>query len=138
MLQGAFAVHEQPLGMLFQRGVAHGLEHTSLKFNVVIAAEQAGGENGQEAGHGNTHPQGELPEKLAALVPRPRLNLTRFHGVPISACGGKRRVAAPAHGPGQFLDRCAVLPSQFTLSTFRPARLAEARCESSPGLKRLP
>ncbi|MEE4173645.1 MAG: PUA domain-containing protein [Xanthomonadales bacterium] len=31
--------------------------------------------------------------------------------MPISACGGQLRVAAPAHGPGQFLDRCAVSPS---------------------------
>ena len=56
----------------------------------------------------------ELIEKLAALVPPPRLNLVRYHGV-LAPNAGFRRLVVPS---------CSVLPeaSSVGVSTVSPSR----------------
>ena len=88
----------------------------------------------------------ELIARLAALVPPPRLNLTRFHGVFAPNCKHRESVVPkrkPRHekpdkplAPLTWMQRLKrVFAIDPNAARSRPAPSAVARCESSPASK---
>ena len=70
----------------------------------------------------------EFMQRLAALVPRPRLHLIRFHGV--LAPNAKMRPLVVPHGPQvQEADTEATAPAECEVDTARarPQRISWAR-----------
>jgi len=71
---------------------------------------------GPQGSYGTTHVVLEpldLMARLAALVPRPRLNLTRFHGVFAPNCK-HRRSLAPKRKPGAEKPETPLAPMSWT------------------------
>ena len=67
----------------------------------------------------------EFMQRLAALVPRPRLHLIRFHGV--LAPNAKLRALVVPHGPAQATGGSEVPATEPGCAHDRPARVSWAR-----------
>ena len=67
----------------------------------------------------------EFMQRLAALVPRPRLHLIRFHGV--LAPNAKLRALVVPHGPAQDTGKSEQTPTEPGCAHDRPARISWAR-----------
>ena len=67
----------------------------------------------------------EFMQRLAALVPRPRLHLIRFHGV--LAPNAKLRALVVPHGPAQATGQSEQTPTEPGCAHDRPARVSWAR-----------
>ena len=64
----------------------------------------------------------ELMQRLAALVPRPRLHLIRFHGV-LAPNAKLRAIVVPAGAKGQA-DASQLIESESACAHGRPARIS--------------
>jgi len=67
----------------------------------------------------------EFMQRLAALVPRPRLYLIRFHGV--LAPNAKLRALVVANGPEQATGKSELTATESGCTHSRPARISWAR-----------
>ena len=67
----------------------------------------------------------EFMQRLAALVPRPRLHLIRFHGV--LAPNAKLRALVVPHGPAQDTGKSEQTPTEPGCAHDRPARISWTR-----------
>ena len=67
----------------------------------------------------------EFMQRLAALVPRPRLHLIRFHGV--LAPNAKLRALVVPHDPAQDTGKSEQTPTEPGCAHDRPARIGWAR-----------
>jgi len=67
----------------------------------------------------------EFMQRLAALVPRPRLHLIRFHGV--LAPNAKLRALVVPHGPEQATGKSEQTASEPGCAHSRPVRISWAR-----------
>ena len=67
----------------------------------------------------------EFMQRLAALVPRPRLHLIRFHGV--LAPNAKLRALVVPHDPAQDTGKSEQTPTEPGCAHDRPARISWAR-----------
>ena len=71
----------------------------------------------------------EFMQRLAALVPRPRLHLIRFHGVlaPSSTTSAKMRALVVPQGPVESARAAQPAECDATCAHHRPVRLSWAR-----------
>ena len=67
----------------------------------------------------------EFMQRLAARVPRPRLHLSRFHGV--LAPNAKLRAMVVSHGPEQATGKSELTATEPGCAHGRPARISWAR-----------
>jgi len=67
----------------------------------------------------------KVMQRLAALVPRPRLHLIRFHGV--LAPNAKLRALVVPHGPEQATGKSELTATEPGSAHGRPARISWAR-----------
>ena len=67
----------------------------------------------------------EFMQRLAALVPRPRLQLIRFHGV--LAPNAKLRALVVPQGPEEAAGESAHIDTDSGCAHVRPARISWAR-----------
>ena len=67
----------------------------------------------------------EFMQRLAALVPRPRLHLIRFHGV--LAPNAKMRARVVPQGPDEGAEAAKPAECEANCAHYRPVRLSWAR-----------